>query len=599
MTAKYWGRGPKKWTPSLIGFKTFATAVPPPSPGRYGLGDRHQLSTAHSPSEPSLIIDPPSQLCNWSIHEPNLIKYYRIPSPIPEDALDVEDEFDIEDESSWSKWRNLEPDQNLTTAITNGLQNLEFTTIQDDELPLASEAIIASAAKSSDEALVEVIGFAIMSRNYDTLVELVEEEGYPKSIGKIFPFHLAAKFLDGSRACCNIMWGLVDSLEDNNSIAVIYKDNSGMTVLDTLFLSILGSHTTVTPEILGDDFASTSKQTRFPCADIDICGRWDADSPCIRHLRASGEVNIPRSWKHMFCHTSVQAVCHCITTIFLWPWRPNIDTPSGLYRRRCACGLELTVGPLHALVITAYHLAESGLPGENLFGIISCLVCLLTVRADPCLAVDISVEAILTNNSRMEDCRHRRLNAAELVGMVPHVVVDTWSTDIQLGWKTFRAILEYAVSKSQKAVALDDIIYTDGNPDESVKSHCDHKYHRWEDQANQRQIRCHDKQLGMIWAAIQVELLTYRRLGEDDTWLSPYFDMNCVLEGLQNSDGSALQRLIESHGKEGIKEFSRCGLFQDAKDPGCVRREEACSSYYANLEDWKRTTFIAHRRSYY
>jgi len=42
-----------------------------------------------------------------------------------------------------------------------------------------------------------------------------------------------------------------------------------------------------------------------------------------------------------------------------------------------------------------------------------------------------------------------------------------------------------------------------------------------------------DKFLGHIWAAVQTELLTRRRLREGDLWVSEFFDMDTLLENLE------------------------------------------------------------------
>lgn len=497
----------------------------------------------------------------------------------------MEDAFDIEDEFSWPAWDIIGAGHDLATSLSDSLQNHGFTTIQDQELPLASHAVVDVATKSPNEVKREAVAFSIMARNLNVLNDLVNEDYKTVELKEIFQFHLTTTFMDGSRTCCGIIWHLLNFLDDEDSISANYVDQNDMTVLDSLFASILRSHTNITPDILQPIILGITKHRRFPGADVDICSRWDADSPCIRHLHAPGEVHIPPKWKHMFCHTSVQAVCHTITAIFMYFWRPNINTHSGLFRRRCACGLQLTLGPLHALVFTAFHLSQSGLPGETLFGMVACLVCLLTVRADPLLAVDVSVEAILMCETPSE-CRHRRLNAAELARCIPEYVVNSWTQDVQLGWRTFVEILDYAVGSRF------EVLHSPTRP-----STCGHLIHQREAYTEVQYVRCEGDSLGMIWAAIQVELLTYRRLKENDPWISPYFDLHDVLQGLEDSDNDAMQRLVQSHGAQGIKEFSKCGLFEGGlyEWGGCARREQACITYFANLDDWKRTTFIPER----
>jgi len=103
----------------------------------------------------------------------------------------------------------------------------------------------------------------------------------------------------------------------------LYVNPLGHTVLDTLMMGILKSHTSCSPFIVDDRLA---KDKRFVGEDLDVCGRWDADSPCIRKLLSEGHLAIPPDWKHMFCHTSAQALCHSIGTLFGAKFAPDINT---------------------------------------------------------------------------------------------------------------------------------------------------------------------------------------------------------------------------------------------------------------------------------
>ena len=117
------------------------------------------------------------------------------------------------------------------------------------------------------------------------------------------------------------------------------------------------------------------KEKRFEGEDVDICGRWDADSDCVRKLLAEGTSRIPFKWKHLFCHTSAQALCHCIGIIYGPCWGPDINFQSGLYVRRCLhCGLKMELKPLHALVLTGLRLCLSGCKDETLFGLLAVLL---------------------------------------------------------------------------------------------------------------------------------------------------------------------------------------------------------------------------------
>src|ERR1700722_1156823 len=96
------------------------------------------------------------------------------------------------------------------------------------------------------------------------------------------------------------------------------------------------------------------------------------------------------SWKHKFCHTSAQTICHCISLITMSPFRLN--TPSGIFLRHCSeCGLKMQLQPLHTLVMTAFQLASCGCPDEDLFGILACLLHILSnTKVDPLERADVS-----------------------------------------------------------------------------------------------------------------------------------------------------------------------------------------------------------------
>ncbi|KAJ4420993.1 hypothetical protein N0V82_004035 [Gnomoniopsis sp. IMI 355080] len=610
VTAKYWGKGPKDWTPALIAFKTFA-GVANFSPGHSG--ERRELTMGQSPSIVPSVIDPPTQLCNWSIHLPSFPRYEAINSP-PRSPTDEDgDLFDVEDEATWRGWDGLEEDRDLPSTITKSLQDNSFSRVQPEDLPFEANRVVDIVSGPPNYAsVVEAFGFAIMSRNVETLEDIEEKhDELPSSLRSISPFHLAAKFLDGSRACCGVMNNLLYSLSGDNSIGVNYTDSSGLTVMDTLFVSVLRSHSSVTPLMIGGNIATSA--SFFRGADVDICGRWDADSPSIRHLHAIGKTAIPHEWKHMFCHTSVQAVCHSLTAIFMPGWRPNINTPSGLFLRRChCCGLELRLGPLHALVVVAFFLANSGLPGETLFGMIACMVCLLTLKAESSPTAEISVPALLDLDENSE-CQHSLMNAAELASAVPYEIVHTWTPEVQLGWEAITELLDHCAQReesleiaatgdssdrfggtlSHEAEAHWDNDVSDGDPDSEADDACHHIIHQQYNEIGEA-VACGDKRLGTIWAAIQVELLNYRRLEEGDPWPSSLFKVGDVVEELRSKDDRTTGngRLMDNFGEGAVQAFSRCGLIYRAKHPGCVRREEACITHFANLEDWKRTTFI-------
>lgn len=610
VTTKHWRKGPKNWTLPLINAKTLA-GVSLDSRGHRLSGSQELDFTQHVATS---VVDPPTDLCNWSIHV-DYNHYECIDSQPRSPESNNEDQFDVEDESTWRAWNDQQP-RDLTKTIIQGLQANEFTMHQAKDLPLAIDQIIDTLSGSMEDATVEAIGFAIMTRNVEALSQLLNKEHFNReALRAISPFHLAAKFLDGSKACCGVMWQLFSVLQEELSIGVNYTDNQGLTVLDMLFLSILHSHSSVSSSSLGTEFSTTG--SNFGGFDVDICGRWDADSPSVRHQHAAGKTDIPHEWKHVFCHTSAQAVCHSLTAIFMEFWAPDINTCSGLFQKRCrCCGLELKLGPLHSFVVVCFHLATACRPGETLFGMLACLVCLLTLRADPGLSAEISLPAIL-ELEETEECRHQAFTAAELASAVPSTVINAWTPEVKLGWEAIKEVLNHCVRRSQSTtIDMAGVpLNFPTNPDDVEHHHldcsvlsqgagsngesCPHEIHRMERMDEVKYVKCGDKRLGTIWAALQVEMLTYRRLRVEDPWLSSKFGMQDVVEGLRASDDSVLMRLVKSRGEDAFQRFTTCGMFLPAEEfPGCPKREEACATYFANLDDWKRTTFIPGRAIY-
>ncbi len=346
--------------------------------------------------------------------------------------------------------------------------------------------------------------------------------------------------MNAARTCCD----LIDDICHADAffkLQIFNCDKNGHTVLDALFLNILRSHTNVAPHQVDELLGHSG---RFPGEEKDICGRWDIDSPCVRRLLISGTFRIPLEWKHVFCHTSVQGICHGMARIR----RADDDwghLRSGLFARRCGrCSQKLELGPLHALVLVAFHLAENGRPGETLFGILACLLTLLAGGINPLLKVEISVRALIQNQD-CEDCDHTRMDAAELISQVPQQLVSLWPTEAQLGWRVFSQLLHHA--KLAEQVHIQPRV-RDEDEDESetfTSSETESEWPRPETAFRSRydHPRCrscrHDdcwslksRYFTAIWSAVLAEMLTYRRLDVIDPWLSSNFSMQAIIDWL-------------------------------------------------------------------
>lgn len=264
-----------------------------------------------------------------------------------------------------------------------------------------------------------------MAGNRDLLFHLCKEyartEDSGDNVGTIHPYHLAASFLNAAGLCCGVFETL-KNLCPRSWLARYNVNDSGHTVFDSLLVSVLRSHTRVRPGTVSHEFGVLSS---FPGEEKDICGRWDADSPEVRELFTQGHARVPTGWRHPFCHSAVQAICHCTTILFGTSASPDINCLSGLFLRRCKeCGMELRLGPLHALVVTAFFLGQSGMVGETLFGPLAILVCLMSMGVDVTMKANVSVEEIMMC-SGTGCCRHWPMTAAEMLQSVSRKAVES------------------------------------------------------------------------------------------------------------------------------------------------------------------------------
>jgi len=601
-TAKHWGRGPQDWTAVILGLDDYRqrTTISISSPSTPGLSVDIPASQT-TPREDEMVDvttssakKRPSSLCQWSTHV-GYKQYESLPSP-PRSPPGY---LNLEDEESWPTWPASHNSKEFTEKLSDGLESNSFSNVGISDLPIAVDQIVKATRRSPYELLEEALGFSIMSRNVELMSQLLDElEELEGNLGGLYPCHLAVTYLDGSKTCCNVL----NTLEYRcpQFLRKLYINNLGHTILDHLMMVILKAHTSCLPSVVDVIF---KKEKRFEGEDVDICGRWDADSDCIRALLANGTSGIPFEWKHMFCHTSVQTICHCIGTIFWPPYGPDINAPSGLFVRRCSkCGLKLQVLPLHTLVLVGLHLSQSGCKDETLFGILACLLCLLSYGANPLLKADISLQALL-GSKEVNECSHEELDPTELAEKVPTSLKSTWSRELRTGWQVVCNVLkhsqaEWKVRHSQRRSTSKErehedefnnfIEYSEDEMSIDEEASCDtHLPARCPDNDDHSNFFGGSKVLPSLWAAVQTELLTYRRLEEGDAWISQNFNMDALNESLQ-SGGKVAIALVQN---EMMKPFCRCGEFPAAV-PACTLVDEAAAYYFSNLEDWNRTTYI-------
>ncbi|KAF4951620.1 hypothetical protein FGADI_7397 [Fusarium gaditjirri] len=563
LTPQTWNAN-SPWTPSA-----FLNLSPGPS--------SPEVSSATNISCP-----PPTQLCKWSIHlsPMSYLADRRTPPPHEQPPAGSQPE-----------------PSSFVDSLHQSMTSNDFTPTPKADLPLAHDLITTSLENNPRALQLDAWKLAIMAGNTDLLYQLWYDNGeeVPEGIEALHPLHLAAAFLNGGNQCCEVFTNLPLIL--GSSFAFYNNiDDHGHTILDTLVVAVLRSHTSVQP---GDVSYGFHSPNRFPGEENDICGRWDAETPNVRELFKQGYARIPTRWKHPFCHTAVQAICHSIVTIFASPASPNINTQSGLFVRRCtACGLELKLGPLHTIVVTAFYLAQSGMPGETLFGALAMMVCLITLGADVSVKANISVEEILRSVDAGE-CRHTLLSPLDLMKAVPGDVIEAWSESCRTGWGCLIEFLMLAVSeKDQKSSGrsqrsespLEDEWPGTPMSGSSESVDCGLRWERSTDcHSEWLELPCNGPRIGLLWASIQTEFLTYRRLREGDFWISGYFSMQALKTWLAEDNEELLMPLVQN---QMFKVHSRCGWFSSASDFLCPTAEEVSTEYFMNMDIYSRTSYI-------
>lgn len=569
-TAKNWGFGPRYWNANSLDFSNFEPLFPGMSAAESDEVPRNITISGVSVGEVATRREriQPSPLCSWSIHYECEILY----DAVPETNGFDESADNFQNQHSQAPWPASWYEQSFDEKLISGLEHNDFSTIETNGLPLAVPQIVKATEKAPDVLLREAFGFAIMGRNLDLIVELLYriERTKMNMIG-FYPLHLATSFLDGVTSCCNILGELLvfySSISHSiHNIRDLYVNDLGHTVLDNLMISILKSHTSTTPSVVDHQLRF---QKAFAGEEVDICGRWDADSDCFRHLLLDCGGIVPKSWKHKFCHTSAQTICHCISLIDR-KGKFNLSTPSGIFLNHCSeCGLKMQLQPLHTLVMTAFQLASCGCPDEDLFGILACLLYLLVVEVDPLKEADVSAENLFKFGNTT-GCSHQLLTAAELADCVPEADVETWPASARIGWQVFRRALWLAQIASRELLELEEL-------DECFCDYFElaHIFHK-------------QRRLGDLYAAIQTEFLTYRRLQEGDPWISKNFDLSLLLQDLQNIDGQLYS--VEMVANSFLKPFCDCGAFKSTQT-GIPSASDVCKYYFSNMDNWSRTKFI-------
>jgi hypothetical protein len=250
--------------------------------------------------------------------------------------------------------------------------------------------------------------------------------------------------------------------------------------------------------------------------------------------------------------------------------------------------LKLELGPLHTLVVVAFYLAHQGMRDETLFGPLAILVCLLSLGANSDLVTAISIKDIL-GGAEPGECYHRPMSAAELMEAVPYPIISRWSHECQTGW---HCILDVLRLRETDASRKESTGAEDTSPVEPTE---------YSDSCHLEDfIGCtiHDDWLlwprgtpilGTLWATIQVELLTYRRIEIGQPWVSDKFSMVALREWLEGTTYAFDTPLLTGGLLEAYS--GCCGWFL------CDRfavpsAEDVCTEHFMNMEVYSRATFL-------
>ena len=434
-------------------------------------------------------------------------------------------------------WPAENSPSSMGVRLADALKTNDFSSIAPNDMPLAVDLLAHAAAKSPAKLLGESLTFAIMAGNVDQIQDI-----FSKAIEQdvnLLPthyIHVAASYLNGGSTCCSVMRACLgeDGYPDR-----VGRNEHGHTVLDNLFLNIIKGHSKTPLESLD---GSLRRQPRFIGAEIDLCGRWEADSHCYRSLLQAGRTEIPFSWKHKFCHTSVQAIWHCIK--LLDTNLLDFNSPSGIFVRYCTiptCGEKLELGPLHALTLATFHLGIDGSDDEDFFGMSAILMCLLSCDFESNTTAQISLPLLLGHDTG-DQCTHHDTTPLQLAEMLSETLGTPWSQKKQIGWRVYCQILRVANEVRQHRNVGSEV--EDGFDDFDERGSDIDDFIRCTDNCTDLGIipSCFDGSnvLVHIWAAFQAEILTHRKQTEDDPWVSERFDMGLLLRCLETGSSITL-----------------------------------------------------------
>jgi hypothetical protein len=187
--------------------------------------------------------------------------------------------------------------------------------------------------------------------------------------------------------------------------------------------------------------------------------------------------------------------------------------------------------------------------------------------------------------SEDQQCRHPELSAAGLMSALPDKVMVNWSDALKAGWACLYGILAHAERLSQETDSDSDpaseteMMMAECSLHNSYSSSC----YEWLKRPDGEQ------RMGTLWAMIQVELLTYRRLQPGDSGISDNFPMEDVVPWLSGQSDEATMPLLAN---KMMQPHHPCGWFEQASFGFFPTASEACTTHFMNFDIYDRTSFI-------
>jgi len=262
------------------------------------------------------------------------------------------------------------------------------------------------------------------------------------------------------------------------------------------------------------------------------------------------------------------------------------------------------------------------MPGETLFGPLAVLVCLLRLGADANLSAAVSADDILgvADSSRWN---HVNQTARQLMEAVPPHTISRWTAECQTGWwclsktlllsekgfigkfyndrnSTPDVVYKFTTlaptpetrspvfqSENMDVEDMDDSDMGDSDMDDdgiSDSGCCELDYERHGSaHTSWVKIPGGNADLGVLWAAIQAEILTYRRLKDNDPWISENFSMQALRSWLDAETEDFRTPLVKD---DLMHPHTKCGWFT-GKDFFCPIAEEVCKTHFMNMDTSK------------